>query len=323
MTTGSAGPVPGSESVASGEAYTEDENHELVSVPEFGGDGTDPPIRSQSTTVSQEFFTRTVDRGPTHVDPLRLIMRVVEPAPEFEEAREWIRQNLSSRDRPSHGELPTTALALGLGAGVVGGVAGTVLACAGGPIGFVVGAAAYGAQIMRRERMERKLIFGGEPAGKRILELRRFRYSKRWLRDEPVSQLAPGTKVTKASKVTLGLSSAATRGLATSMGLVGIGTAHLNAQLSGHLSQTVTLGEQREVTETLSLENYQSGHYRRVAVWHVEDEIRVEALDATGDRLFWKTRAIATFTSSKVPVLTSIEIPMRKEASPASKSTHS
>lgn len=278
--------------------------------PEFGSDGTDPPIRSQPTTVSQEFFTCTVYRGQAQVDPLPLLMRIVEPVPDFEEAREWLRQNLSSQDRPSNLELPTAAVALG--AGVIGGVAGTVLTCSGGPIGLVVGAAAYGAQIMRRERMERKGYFGGEPAGKRTLELRRLQCSKRWLRDEPVSQLAPGTKVAKATRVTLGLSSAATRDLATSMGLGGISTAHLNAQLSGRLSQVVTLSEQREVTETLTLENQQTGHYRRVAVWHVEDEIRVDVLGMTEDRLLWKTRAVATFTSSQSPVLTSVDIPMER-----------
>lgn len=317
MTTGCAGSVAGSKSVASGEAHPEDESRELVRAPEFGSDGTDPPIRSQSTTVSQEFFTCTVCRAPDQVDPLQLIMRVVEPVPDFEDAREWLCQNLSSQDRSVNSELPNAALALG--AGVIGGVAGTVLTCSGGPIGLVVGAAAYGAQIMRREHMERKEYFGGEPTGKRILELRRLQYSKRWLRDEPVSQLAPGTRAAKAARVTLGLSSAATRELATSMGLGGISTAHLSAQLSGRLSQTVTLSEQREVTETLTLENHQAGHYRRVAVWHVEDEIRVEVLGATGDRLFWKTRAVATFTSSKVPVLTSVDIPMRKGAGPTSR----
>jgi hypothetical protein len=114
----------------------------------------------------------------------------------------------------------------------------------------------------------------------RLTSLRRVQYCAYWEREDPVTQLAPGSSTKVTRKITVGLSTTAAAELSSSLG-VDSGTTSvvkLNATMQRKFSESVTICEQSEVTKELALINDKTETYRLYAIWHPVREVRVERL---------------------------------------------
>jgi hypothetical protein len=184
-------------------------------------------------------------------------------------------------------------------------LAGAVFAVAAAPA--AVASAAGIAVAVAAAAVGKKLSSGGERA-----ELRQLWCAKRWQRQDPIAQLAPGSTSTKKITMTTGIASAETRELSLSLGLKGnIGPAELNSQLSSRLSRTLTLSEQHQSSEEITLANDRPEYYRKFAIWHIEYTVVIDALVVVNDSLRWDRRIETAFASPSPLILTSIDVPSR------------
>jgi hypothetical protein len=118
-------------------------------------------------------------------------------------------------------------------------------------------------------------------------ELRRVVHSVRWRRQDPVIQLPPGATHEATHSITTGLTIERSMQLARSLGIglsgksVGI-ESQLSAQINKSFGINLAMTAQREDTRTLTLVNQSKNRYRRFALWNLEHQFTVAALDLTG-----------------------------------------
>jgi hypothetical protein len=151
-------------------------------------------------------------------------------------------------------------------------------------------------------------------------EMRRLVYAARWQREDPVIQLPPGSTHEMAHSVTTGLSVEHSQMLAKSLGLaVGGDTAGFQAKLDSQLQQEfglkLNITAQEERSTKLTLTNQSSDCYRLFALWHVDYRITVHALDvpvrrglSEGLRPTWVPRGDIQFVTTNEPFITFMEI---------------
>ncbi|MGY1639461.1 hypothetical protein ACI78V_22670 [Geodermatophilus sp. SYSU D00742] len=288
---------------------------ELGPAPEFGKDGEDPPIKSPPSLVAEEFSICLVSR------PRRLRKSAVEellggqprPAlpPDISRARQWLdERTLPELRRGFRNELSENLPpALGIAGSYVGGGAGGIAVAAaivGGPVGLAAviaaaGVAAAGAGILSSKRQDARRRSGQVDPGPQTIEVRRVQLYKRWVREDPVTQLAPGSSATKEARLTVGLSDDVTQEISGKLGLSDLG-----AELSSKLTQTSTATEQHEYSRGVTLDSPE-GVSRKYAVWHVEGVIKVDVLGYKGSQMAFLPLTQKTFTASSAAVLTSID----------------
>ena len=130
-------------------------------------------------------------------------------------------------------------------------------------------------------------------------ELRCVALAKRWVRDDPITVLAPGARVTAASRFRLGTTMERSSEVSVSMGISGkVGLGELSKQLSTKLSQQITLTVERECTYTTELANDLSSGSRRYALWHVQHSVTTSAALANDDGPRLETRATLDYSDS-------------------------
>ena len=151
-------------------------------------------------------------------------------------------------------------------------------------------------------------------------ELRRLVYAARWQRKDPVVQLPPGATHEMTHSVTTGLSVERSQMLAKSLGLnVGGDTAGLQAKLNSQLQEEfgfkLNISAQEERSTKLTLTNQSSDCYWLFALWHVDHRITVDALDvpvraglSEGFRPTWVPRGNVQFVTTNEPFITFMEI---------------
>lgn len=160
-------------------------------------------------------------------------------------------------------------------------------------------------------------------------ELRRMVHSVRWQRSNPVIKLPPSTEHETTHSITTGLSVEHSQTLARSFGLSLGGRAHsVQSQLSSGLQEQfglrlgITSQEQR--SRTLRLSNPSSDRYRLFALWHVDHRITVAHLyvsryytkdfEASGFGFFdvvrpaWGQLASVEYVADSDPHLTYVEL---------------
>jgi hypothetical protein len=118
-------------------------------------------------------------------------------------------------------------------------------------------------------------------------ELRRVVHSVRWQRKDPVIQLPPGATHEVTYSITSGLTVERSMQLARSLGInlsgkvVGM-QSQLGSQINKTFGLNLTTTAQCENTTTLTLVNQNESRYRRFALWHLDHQITVTALDLAG-----------------------------------------
>jgi len=154
-------------------------------------------------------------------------------------------------------------------------------------------------------------------------ELRRLVYATRWKRKDPITQLPPGSVHEMTYSVTTGLSVEHSETLAKSLGIsVGGKFTGLETRLNSHLNRE--LGIKLDVTSQidrstkLTLTNPSSDHYRLFALWHVDHQITVDALElpmsedqdyTTELRPEWVSRGGIEFVTASDPFVTFTDQP--------------
>lgn len=155
-------------------------------------------------------------------------------------------------------------------------------------------------------------------------ELRRISYMSHWRREDPVSQLAPGTSFQKTVRFETGLTTSESeellrsleasesQGLSGSLGAkVPIGWAevgaklgasinrNLEAKLSQYLNRSITITSKSFLETIVALTNDSaSGTYRRFALWHPVETMSVDVLDiAFLGTLCWMPLSRASFAA--------------------------
>ena len=247
----------------------------LGSPPEFGRDGSWPPVSSQAVVVS----TKTFAIGEDAPDPSHI---------------------------PSTTTRTTTAKSGGGSASALAGASGAMAgAVVLGPIGFVLGAGLVAA-VARRKRQHRRI----EP--ERESEVRMLIYSQLWRRDDPIVQLPPGTTQEKTYTVTTGIERSHTRELSRSLGLKTGDALALSASLATRFGTQITLKAQESRTDTLRLQNDGAESYRRFARWSVIHRLEVVSLGdpaRRGGPPVANVRSIRDRAGTHRLVLVSVEIP--------------
>ena len=247
----------------------------LGSPPEFGKDGSPPPVWSQAVVVSTKTFVVDGDTlDSSHIPPTTT--RV-------------------STGKSGGGRAGTMA-------GATGAMAGAVVL---GPVGFVVGAGLLAAAAGRKRHHRRN---GSKRGPEHEPEVRMLIYSQLWQRDDPIVQLPPGAAQEKSYTVTTGIEQAHTRELARSLGLKTCDAVALSASLATRFSTQVTLKAQESHTVTLRLQNDGAERYRLFARWSVIHRLEVVSVRRGGP-------PVAILRSSRERargqrmVLASVEIP--------------
>lgn len=153
-------------------------------------------------------------------------------------------------------------------------------------------------------------------------ELRRLVHATRWRRKDPVTQLPPGSTQEMAYSVTTGLSIEHSETLAKSLGINvggninGLAT-RLNSHLKRELGIKLDVSSQVDRSTKLTLSNPSEDHYRLFALWHVEHQITVEALELPmSEYQFntselqreWASRSVVEFATTSDPFVTFAEI---------------
>jgi hypothetical protein len=166
-------------------------------------------------------------------------------------------------------------------------------------------------------------------------ELRRVVHSARWRRQDPVIQLPPGATHEVTHSVTTGLTAERSQTLSRALGLnVGGGAAGIQAQINSQLTQEfglrLEITAQQEQVRKLTLSNQSANNSRRFALWHIDQQITITALEMPptafhwaagqlsprrgkdplnrGLRSRWAPRGEVEFVASDEPFITFIEI---------------
>lgn len=150
-------------------------------------------------------------------------------------------------------------------------------------------------------------------------ELRRLVHAVRWQRQDPVIQLPPGATHEVTHSVTTGLSVEHSLALAKSVGLdVGGKIAghqtKLNSQLRQEFGFKLAITAREEQTKKLTLTNQSSDQYKLFAMWHVDHRITVDALsvDIIGrpgrPKPTWNPRSSVEFATTSEPFVTFLSI---------------
>jgi hypothetical protein len=209
----------------------------LGSPPEFGKDGSSPPVSSEPVVVSTKTFV-VGDDGP---DLSHIASRVA-------------------------GIGPAVAFGSSAAAGASitsGAVVGTALL---GPLGLVLGAGLLAAAAGRRRQQHRR-----EPER----AVRQLTYSQLWRRDDPIVQLPPGTAQERTYTVTTGIEQSRTRELSRSLGFKTGDAVVLSGSVGTKFGLQLTLSAQETHTVTLRLQNPGTEKYRRFARWSVVHRLEV------------------------------------------------
>lgn len=155
-----------------------------------------------------------------------------------------------------------------------------------------------------------------------VNELRRLVYATRWKRKDPVTLLPPRSVYEMTYSVTTGLSIEHSETLAKSLGIntggkfPGLET-RLNSHLSRELGIKFDVTSQVDRSTKLTLTNPSDDHYRLFALWHVDHQITVDALelpmsehqDYTAElQPEWVSRGIIEFVTTSEPFVTFAEI---------------
>jgi hypothetical protein len=77
--------------------------------------------------------------------------------------------------------------------------------------------------------------------------------------------------------------------------------------LSARITNSRHTEESREIEETIHLSNDRIGFYRRIALWHPVDTIRIETL-LLGAGLQWIEQACTTYCSSPVVATSFVDV---------------
>ena len=120
-------------------------------------------------------------------------------------------------------------------------------------------------------------------------ELRRLVHAVRWRRKDPVTQLPPGVTNKVTHSITTGLSVEHSQRLANSLGLslggkAGGVQARLSSQLQQEFGLKVGISAQEQTSTELTLGSQAGDRYRIYAMWHVDHRIAVDALIMPGLR---------------------------------------
>ena len=253
----------------------------LKSAPEFGKDGGWPPAATEWTPLRWELF-ESAEFKPTTFAAYGLVKLYDYAFTRSRGSKKLIATADFLRDDPLYNELFSLSWALIEGEGLHD---------------FEV---AYGMQIggisaAHRRYEDSVTSFGSNVEtwssnGGRVprpSELRRVVHSVRWGREDPVIQLPPGATHEVTHSVTTGLTEERSMQLATSLGfnlggnVVGIQN-RLSSQVNKEFGLRLEITAQGENTRTLTLVNQSENHYRRFALWHIDHQITVAALDLVG-----------------------------------------
>ncbi|MFG3615560.1 hypothetical protein [Nocardia sp. NPDC047654] len=127
-------------------------------------------------------------------------------------------------------------------------------------------------------------------------EIRRVQVSQFWEREAHIEQLAPGTSSVRTSRIRMGVTEEQSRELTVNLCLPQISS--LGPELTRKLGSATRLEQSREVETTIQLSNNRTGYYRRIAVWHLIDDVRIEALAVVHNGLGWAPRTAVRYSSS-------------------------
>ena len=128
-------------------------------------------------------------------------------------------------------------------------------------------------------------------------EIRRVQVSQFWEREAHIEQLSPGTSSVRTSRIRIGVTEEQSHELSLNLGLPAINS--VGPELTRKLGDTTRLELGREVETSIQLSNNRTGYYRRVAVWHLVEDVQVEALTANYSGLAWAPRASVCYRGSE------------------------
>lgn len=128
-------------------------------------------------------------------------------------------------------------------------------------------------------------------------EIRRVQVTQFWEREAHIEQLAPGTSSVRTSRIQMGVTEEQSRELTVNLCLPLIPT--LGPELTRKLGSATRLEQSREVETTIQLSNDRTGYYRRIAIWHLVDVVRIEALAARYSGLGWAPRTAVRYNDSE------------------------
>lgn len=133
-------------------------------------------------------------------------------------------------------------------------------------------------------------------------------YESFWRREDPITQLAPGTSDEHTVTLRMGISKEHAREVARSLGVTGKGRlSGLSAQLSDKTSTKVTLSQEKEEAHKVILTNPFNDRYYRIAIWHVAYKLSIAAVREEFDGRIVGVNPLQTteFALSDATVLTS------------------
>jgi hypothetical protein len=120
-------------------------------------------------------------------------------------------------------------------------------------------------------------------------ELRRISYTTHWRREDPTTELAPGSSSDHQLSVESGLTDSASSELSASLGAkIPIGWAEIGAKLTGCLKRQITITEEIKWSTTIHLDNKNPScqRSRRFAIWYPVKTVLVEALEFDATKVF-------------------------------------
>jgi hypothetical protein len=138
-----------------------------------------------------------------------------------------------------------------------------------------------------------------------------------WVREDPPTQLSPGTSSEVELSYRVGLTRSQALEVANAIGLsVGIGDhLTLTGQSSAKSTVAMTFAIDRTVTRRIKLSNPMDGSYRLIALWHIYCQIGPIADDSnqTPSTSSTEVAQIAEFVASDAVVTTSIDLPIQSK----------
>ncbi|MER7450875.1 hypothetical protein [Nocardia beijingensis] len=137
-------------------------------------------------------------------------------------------------------------------------------------------------------------------------EIRRVQVSQFWEREAHIEQLAPGTSSTRSSRIQMGVTEEQSRELTVNLCLPHISS--LGPELTHKLGTATKLEQSREVERTIQLSNNRTGYYRRIAIWHLINDVRIEALTVIHNGLGWAPRTTVRYSGSEQVATSYVDI---------------
>jgi hypothetical protein len=274
--------------------------------PAFGPHGEDPPLRSDDRLIQQRFFTAPATSPSSDLraivgslDTRPGALAAVGPDPHLVELLDATRAGLPATRTPAPSRSTSTEMR-----GIFFGQHGwpfsalcwlLVIATYGVAL-LVAWAVAYG-------RVRR--AWPAEPASGEALEVRRVQVAQHWAREAHIEQLAPGTSTTRTTKFRVGITEQQTRDLSANLSMSTIRPEW--PDLSARITSSRHTEESREIETTLQLSNDRTGFYRRIALWHPVDTVRIETL-LLDSGLRWTECASATYFPSPAVATSFVDI---------------